>query len=197
MNAHIRLASVEDSTQIYVIYAPVVLNSPASFEYEPPTPVELGEHIRQTLNRMPWLVLEIDDMIAGYAYASSHRPRAAYQWSVDVSVYVHHDYRRRGVGTALYTPLLELLRMQGYYNAFAGITLPNPASVRLHESLGFQPLGIYRSVGFKLDAWHDVGWWQRPLMSLTEHPTPPQSIKAAGETEDLEPILLSGISYVK
>jgi phosphinothricin acetyltransferase len=99
----------------------------------------------------------------GYAYASRHRERAAYQWSVDTTVYVRQGRQRRGVGRALYTALLGVLPLQGYVNAYAGVTLPNPASVGLHTAMGFQPVGTYRRVGWKLGRWHDVAWFQRPL----------------------------------
>ena len=100
---------------------------------------------------------ESEGRILGYAYAGAHRTRAAYQWSVDVPVYVHTNARQIGVGRALYRSLFGLLTLQGSCNAFAGITLPNPAGVGLHESLGFKPIGIYRDVGHKLGRWHDVG----------------------------------------
>src|SRR5690606_3115863 len=103
---------------------------------------------------------------------SSHRQRLAYQWSADVSVYVHPQAYRRGVGRALYGPLLEILRYQGYHNAFAGIALPNAASVGLHTAMGFELVGIYRDVGYKLGAWHDVGWWQKRLRT-SDHPPQP------------------------
>ena len=113
----------------------------------------------------------------GCRTASSHRTRAAYQWSVDVSVYVHERARRRGVGRALYGALFGILRQQGFYSAYAGIALPNPASVRLHESMGFQPVGVYRSVGYKLGAWRDVGWWHLALRPAIEPPAPLLSVR--------------------
>ena len=106
----------------------------------------------------------------GYAYASRHRDRAAYQWSIDVSVYVRADAHRRGIGRALYAALLRIVVAQGFYNAYAGITLPNPASVGLHESFGFRPVGMYRRVGHKLGAWHDVGWWALDLQPRPASP---------------------------
>jgi len=118
----------------------------------------------------PWLVCEYRDRLAGYAYASRHAERAAYQWSVDTSIYVHSDFRRRRVGQALYKSLFRILAAQGYYSAYAGITLPNPASVRLHESVGFRPIGVYREVGYKMGAWHDVGYWELALQPKTPVP---------------------------
>jgi L-amino acid N-acyltransferase YncA len=115
--------------------------------------------------------------VLGYAYASPHRERAAYRWSVDVAVYIAEQARRRGVGRQLYSTLFAMLVELGYYNAFAGVTLPNPASVGLHESMGFTPVGVYRNVGYKLGAWHDVGWWRRPLQPPAADPAEPRSLR--------------------
>lgn len=120
--------------------------------------------------RYPWLVAEADGGVAGYAYASPHRTRAAYRWVADVTVYVERGHQRHGLGRALYGALLELLGRQGVQVACAGITLPNEASVRLHEALGFEPVGVYRRIGWKAGAWHDVGWWQRELIAARERP---------------------------
>ena len=136
--------------------------------------------IAATLELAPWLVYEDQaGRVAGYAYGSRHRDRAAYQWSVDVSVYVDEAFRRRGIGRALYTTLFPLLRLQGFHAAHAGITLPNSGSVGLHESLGFVPVGIYRGVGYKLSAWHDVGWWQLGLRDRAPDPAPPRPLREA------------------
>ena len=169
-NKILRLAAPQDAAQIAAIYTPYVLDTPSSFELDPPTAEEMGKRIASTLEKTPWLVCEQDNEIKGYAYASLHRARAAYRWSVNVSAYVRTAHHRQGIGRALYTALLEMLPLQGYFSAFAGITLPNPASVGLHEALGFTPVGIYREVGYKLGRWYDVGWWQR---SLGEHPADP------------------------
>ena len=171
MNAVIRLATPDDASGVQAIYAPIVRDTAISFELEPPTVAEMQQRIVKTLEHWPWLVCERRGDILGYVYASQHRTRPAYQWSVDVSVYVHPNARRSGVGQALYRSLFALLTLQGFYNAYAGITLPNPASVGLHESLEFQFVGVYRAVGYKLGAWHDVGWWQ---LTLQERVTPPQ-----------------------
>ena len=101
--------------------------------------------------------------IVGYAYASAHHERAAYRWSVSTAIYVSRDHHRRGAGRALYTTLFALLRALGYRQATAGITLPNPASVGLHEAFGFAPVGVYRQIGYKMGEWHDVGWYQAEI----------------------------------
>lgn len=159
----LRVALPRDAEAVSAIYAPVVRDTAISFELEPPDSGEMRHRIEITLDRFPWLVAEKEGRVCGYAYAARHRERAAYAWSVDVSVYVADDSRRRGVGRALYAALLSVLARQGFHRAYAGITLPNASSVALHESLGFAFLGRYREVGWKLGAWHDVGWWERPL----------------------------------
>lgn len=173
METAIRVATVDDAEAILAIYAPVVRDTAISFEMEPPDVEEMRTRITETLVRFPWLVWSGGGALLGYAYAGRHRSRAAYQWSVDVSVYVHHNARRMGVGRALYTSLLALLERQGFYNAYAGITLPNPASVGLHESLGFRSLAVYHAVGYKHGAWHDVGWWHLVLRPPAPDPVPP------------------------
>ncbi len=160
----IRGATPDDAEAILAIYAPVVRDTTISFELEPPTVEDMRGRIVSTTAQLPWLVaVDESDAVVGYAYAGKHRERAAYQWSVDVTAYVHPERRERGIGKALYGRLFELLTAAGYCQAFAGIALPNVASVALHESVGFVPIGIYRNVGFKHGAWRDVGWWQRQL----------------------------------
>jgi phosphinothricin acetyltransferase len=170
LSMHLRLATLADAAAVHGIYAPIVRETIISFELEPPTIDELGRRITYTLQHWPWLVAEEAGAVVGYGYASRHRDRAAYAWSVDLAVYVHPRAQRRGVGRRLYQALFPILERQGLHAAFAGITLPNEASVGLHESLGFTPVGVYREVGFKLRAWRDVGWWQRPLAGPTRAP---------------------------
>lgn len=173
METHIRLANSGDASGIHAIYAPVVRDTPISFELEPPTVEEISDRVRSTLTHYPWLVCTMGDQLKGYAYAGSHSGRAAYRWSVNVSVYVAADVRRLGVGRALYEALFAILRIQGFWGAFAGITLPNPASVGLHESLGFRTVGAFERVGYKLGQWHDVGYWQLTLLSAEGTPETP------------------------
>jgi len=182
MSATIRVAFPEDAEAILTIYTPIVRETAISFEVEPPTPLEMHERIATTLRRLPWLVCEHQGEALGYVYASPHRARAAYQWSVDVSVYIHAKVRRTGMGRALYHALFQLLSLQGFYQCFAGITLPNLASVGLHEALGFQPVGVYQAVGYKLGVWHDVGWWQRALQPRPSLPTPPTAFEVFRQT---------------
>ena len=143
MASIIRLATANDAEQIQGIYAPNVLYTAIAFELEPPTVDDMRQRIVQTVQHWPWLVCEDHGEALGYAYASEYRTRPAYQWSVEVSVYVHAQVHRSGIGRALYSALFKLLTLQGFYNAYAGITLPNPGSVGLHEALGFRPIGVY------------------------------------------------------
>jgi L-amino acid N-acyltransferase YncA len=193
----IRLATSQDASGIAAIYAPIVESSPTSFEIDPPSAQEMWRRVEETLPNYPWLVYEQQGRVAGYAYASRHKPRAAYAWSVDTSVYIHPDFHRRGIGRALYLALFEILAAQGYCTAFAGVTLPNPASVGLHESLGFQPIGIYRNVGHKHGTWHDVAWWQRPLQPPSATPPPPLSLAAIQVDPRRPQLLTAGLNSIK
>ena len=159
----VRDASLEDATAIQAIYAPVVTGTVISFEETPPTVQEMAGRIADYSRNYPYLVAEADGRVLGYAYGSRHRDRAAYRSSVDVAVYVDEAARGRRVGRSLYDALLPRLAAAGAHAAFAGITLPNAASVRLHESLGSTPVGVYRGVGYEHGRWHDVGWWQLTL----------------------------------
>ncbi len=170
----IRVARDADAGEVLEIYAPNVTDAFVSFEPVPPTVEEMRSRIARTLAAYPWLVHDEGGRILGYAYGGVHRERAAYQWSADVSCYVRAEARGRGIGKALYVELLGQLEEQGYRNAYAGIALPNDASVRLRESVGFQPIGIYRGVGFKRGEWRDVGWWGRRLGELERDPAPPR-----------------------
>lgn len=197
MPALIRVATREDAAFIQAIYAPIVENTIISFELEAPTVAEIEQRIKKTLENSPWLVCENQGEVIGYAYASKHRERAAYQWAVDVSAYVNEGSRGTGIGKALYTALMLILAEQGLYNAFAGIALPNAASVGLHEAVGFKPLGVYRQVGFKLGAWHDAGWWQRVLRPPDVPPQPLQAFKDVAETPAVQAALQTGTALLR
>jgi L-amino acid N-acyltransferase YncA len=175
----VRLAEPADAAGVHAIYAPLVRDTAISFETDPPSVEEMSRRIGAISERLPWLVCSDDGAVLGYVYASRHRERAAYRWSVDVTVYIHERARRGGVGHALYSTLLALLAVQGYHRAYAGITLPNAGSVGLHEAEGFTPIGVYPAVGFKLGDWHDVGWWQRTLRPPARNPAEPLGMEAA------------------
>lgn len=190
----IRSATEQDTAQILAIYQPIVETTVISFELEPPSLAEMEQRIATIGARFPWLVCEDGNLVLGYAYATAHRARRAYQWSVDVSVYVHERARRKGVARALYTALFKILVVQGFFNAYAVIALPNPASIGLHEALGFRPVGVYRQVGYKLGAWHDVGWWQLRLQDVADVPQPPLDIAAVRDSPEWRAALATGQS---
>ena len=174
----IRLARPDDGDALASIYRPAVVERPTSFELEPPEGDEMARRVAKLAGKLPWLVYERDGAVIGYAYASQHRDRAAYQWSVDVSAYVSADAHRGGVGRALYTELFAILVTQRYRNAYAGITLPNPASEGFHHAMGFVDVGVYHHVGYKLGRWHDVLWLERPLLPSIVDPPPPLPLSA-------------------
>lgn len=193
----IRLVSADnDAAQIQGIYAPFVRDTAVSFEVEPPSVEEMQQRIKNTLQRFPWLVCEHQGEVVGYVYATSHSDRVAYLWSVNVSVYIHQRCRRSGVGKALYSSLFEILRLQGFYNAYAGATLPNSASVGLHEAFGFQPVGVYEAVGYKFGAWHSVGWWQLALQERSATPTLPLFIDEVKERVEWQAALNTGLQFL-
>jgi phosphinothricin acetyltransferase len=177
----VRLADPErDSERVAQIYRPSVEANFISFEEVAPGAAEMAARIRAVIDRLPWLVAEADDgLVIGYAYASPHRERAAYRWSVDISVYVEEQWHGRGVGRALYDELIERLRGQGFVNAYAGVTLPNPASVALHESIGMTLIGVYERVGYKLGVWRDIAWYGMRLAEPKSPGQPPEPILLA------------------
>ncbi|HZM40406.1 MAG TPA: arsinothricin resistance N-acetyltransferase ArsN1 family B [Acidimicrobiales bacterium] len=171
----IRLATAADAAAVRAVYAPVIETTAISFELVVPSEDEMAARIAGRQPAHPWLVAEGDDGrgVVGYAYGGRFSGRAAYDWSVETSVYLAEAARGRGVGRSLYAALLAVLAAQGYRQAMGGIALPNEASVRLHEGAGFSLVGVYRAVGWKFGTWHDVGWWQRPLARSDGPPHPP------------------------
>ncbi len=145
------------------IYRPIVETSATSFELAVPTVEDFTARIEAILATHEWLVAEVNGELAGYAYASPHRAREAYQYSAEVSVYVHPRHRCQGVGKDLYSALFESIRKLGFHYAYAGIALPNDPSIALHQACEFAEIGTFREVGYKHNAWHDVSWWQRKI----------------------------------
>ena len=201
MKPTIRLATEEDAAGILDIYTPVIRDTAISFETRVPTLDDMRERIRQKSTRFPWLVCEVGRDLYGYLYAGEFdadpHDAAVYQWSVISSIYVSAKARKKGVASALYRSMFEILSLQGYYNVYAGITLPNPASVGLHESLGFQPVGVYRAVGYRLGAWRDVGWWQYALQEHGPAPQIPLQLEAVIDSPGWAEALTAGLSFLK
>jgi phosphinothricin acetyltransferase len=175
----LRLAEARDASACLAIYAPAILERSTSFEYNVPSESEMARRMAAAAPSFPWLVAERGGEVIGYAYAGRHKERDAYAWSVDVSAYIRGDCHRQGIGSGLYTALFKLLALQGYRRAWAGVTLPNPGSVGLHEAMGFRKVGVYEKVGWKFGQWHDVAWFGRPLGPEDGEPSRPLTVEEA------------------
>jgi L-amino acid N-acyltransferase YncA len=193
----IRLATVHDAGAIADIYRPAVTQTAVSFELEPPDAAEMARRIERVLEFAPWVVYERAGEVVGYAYATRFRERPAYQWSVEVTVYVREGYRGAGVGRGLYTALCSALVLQGFRSAFAGMTLPNDGSAALHRAVGFKPIGVYRNVGYKHGRWHDVEWFARELGPHVLDPPPPVPLPMLHGSPALAAALESGLPGVR
>ena len=183
----IRLANENDAGGILAIYAPYIENTSYTFEIEVPSIEAFAERINNYLINWPWLVYEVKGMIAGYAYATRYRERAAYQWSVEASVYIHNDFQRTGIARALYTALFEILKREGFRNVYAVINFPNDKSVKFHESCGFKYFATYEKVGYKSGKWKDVGWWRLSINDYADEPVAP--VKFSLLNRDFLPLL--------
>lgn len=194
---NIRMAHPNDCRQMLDIYGPVIKHTVTSFEYEVPSISQFRERVLGTMKTFPWLVSTWDDVITGYAYAGPHRSREAYRWSAELSVYVHPEYYRRGIAKALYHALMSILRLQGYYTALAGISLPNDTSVRFHEALGFTPVGVYHNVGYKFGKWHTTGWWECSLQPYQQKVVGPLALMNVCQLPDYQAILDAACNELK
>ena len=169
----VRIASTEDAAALLAIYQPYIQQTAFTFETEVPTEDEFKKRIEKYLEKYPWLVAEINGRIAGYVYGSVHREREAYQWTCECSVYIHDDFKGRRMGAELYDVLFRILRLQGFRNVYAGITIPNEPSEKLHQKLGFEKFAEYENIGFKFGSWHNVGWWRLVLNPFDPQPSDP------------------------
>lgn len=172
----IRAAQISDAAPLLGIYAPYIRDTAITFEYEVPPAEEFAGRIEAVTRSFPWLVCEIDGHAAGYAYTASFRPRAAFQWDAEVSVYLSPEYHRMGIASVLYACMESVVREQGYLNLYALITHPNPVSEGFHTSRGFRPLGIYQRTGYKFGKWHDLIVMEKQLASLPERPEPCKTV---------------------
>lgn len=192
MSPVIRVAAIDDAQRIAEIYAPAVVERVTSFELVAPSAEEMGSRLTRVLAHYPWLVCELDGRVIGYAYASTHNERAAYRWSVDVAVYVGGEVHRRGVGTALYASLFDLLALQRIRNVYAGITVPNAASEGMHSRAGFRLVGTYHHVGYKFGAWHNVAWFERAIIPAIANPPEPLLFPEIRDTPEVSAALAKG-----
>lgn len=181
---HLRLATTDDGAACATVYRPYVETTAISFELVPPDAAEMGARIARIMERTPWVVAELDGTLHGYAYATRHRERPAYDWTAETAVYVDPGARGRGLGRALMTALLDILRLQGFHLAVAGITSPNPASVGLHRTLGFERIGLFPAIGWKAGTWHGVEWFGLELGPRGPAPGPIRALaEVAGGRE--------------
>ncbi len=197
MDVVIRLAKKQDCPAMLDIYSYYVRETVISLEYEPPAIDEFERRFNTFTAQFPWLVCELCGEILGCAYAHRFHERAAYSWSAECTVYVKHGFQRRGIGRALYTCLLETLRLQGYKTAVGLICVPNENSEALHKSFGFQRQGVVQNAGFKAGAWRSVAWYALALSDYPDEPSPPLPIGEVKETKELQKILLVSAKLVK
>ena len=176
----IRLVQETDNARILEIYRPFVEETAISFEHQIPTQQEFTERIRKVALEYPYLVYLFDENIVGYAYAHRHMERAAYQWNATLSVYVDKGFQRQGIGRRLYACLMDILKLQNIHNVYGIVKTPNANSEKLHESFGFERIGIFHKTGYKHGAWHNVTWFEK---SLCEHEPNPRPFISFGEVD--------------
>jgi len=196
MAGNIRVATKTDAADMLDIYAPFILNSGITQETEVPSVEDFQKRVISNLEERPWLVCEIDNEIAGYAYAGKHRDRKGYQWCTEPSVYISEKFYGWGVANALYSALFDILKLQGYVNAYAVITLPNERSVAFHKKFGFEYLTTYKQIGYKLGQWHDVGWMQYEINPHKKDPEEPVRFSNL-ERPDIDSILIRSAAMLK
>lgn len=176
MNHKIEFATLDDTKDILDIYAPYILNTSITFEYEVPSIEEFKNRIKKVTSYYPWLVYKVDEKIVAYAYASQYKERAAFMWDTEVSIYISPNYQGRGIAKILYRCLFDLLWLQGFYNIYALISVPNEKSIALHDSFGFELVGTYINTGFKLNHWCNLASLVKKLREAKEKPEPTVNI---------------------
>lgn len=193
----IREVIPKDVPEILDIYSPFIENTHTSFEWAIPDIDSFSKRIEKVSLKYPWLIASDSDKVIAYAYGGAHRSRKAYQWTVETSVYIAEGYRKRGIAAALYQTLFQLLRLQGYFNALAIISLPNPASIQFHQKHGFEEIGTFREAGFKRGQWHNTYWMQKRLLSSDSLPAKVISPAILRSTEPWQQALAHGTSLIK
>lgn len=173
MKRIIRNGTLEDTAELLDIYNYYVKHTSFTFDVKEPTFEEYRKKISDISNVYPWIVCELDNKIVGFAYASAHKPRCAYDWSADATIYLKSDVQSKGIGAKLYEVLFDQLKKQNIYNVYAGITVPNEKSIALHKKFGFEKIAVYKNVGFKLGKWSDVAWYHLQLIEITNNPPEP------------------------
>lgn len=189
MATKIRIASAFDGSQIHAIYTPAVVDLPTSFETEVPSVDEIVRRIDETLGIYPYLVADRDGEIVSYVYARRWRARPAYDWDVEITVFVKDGFGGQGIGRAMYHALTGILSAQGFVNAVGVITVPNEASTLFHESMGFHMAGHFPASGFKLGEWHTVEFWWKQLADIPDDPQPVIPFKTFRQFPECDRIL--------
>lgn len=178
---HLRLATLHDTQQLLEIYAPYITDTAISFEYKIPSSADFRARIAKICTVYPYFVWEQAGILLGYAYANRQMERVAYQWNAELSIYLRPDAVGHGLGTSIYSALLELLRLQGYKTAYGCVALPNAASEALHQKLGFHSVGVWHQTGYKNKKWQNVGWFEKQLAPYEINPAPPVPITQLSE----------------
>lgn len=177
MKIQLRFADPEkDASKVLAIYAPYILNTTITFEYEVPSLEAFQRRMGGVMEQFPWIVCEVDGVVAGYAYAAKQYERAAYGWNAELSVYLSPEFQGAGIGSALYRALIGVLQIQGYRNVSVRITIPNEKSIALHQAFGFEPVGTFHSVGNKFGRWLDMQCLTKQIGEYSEFPSPPQPV---------------------
>lgn len=163
---NIRFATIDDAEAILSVYAPYVLKTANTFEYVVPTVEEFTKRIKKISAHYPYLVCECFGEIVGYAYGSQHRERMGYSWCAESTIYLDEAYHRRGIARALYRVVFALMKEQGYHSVYVSILCANMPSIEFHKSMGFEEIGVFKNIGYKLGEWHSNNWMQ---LFLNEH----------------------------
>jgi len=190
----VRIATPDDGPACAAIYVPYVSGSSISFELVPPDGAEMGARIARTIERTPWAVVEVDGVVRAYGYATRHRERPAYDWTVETAVYVDRAFTRLGLGRLVMRAVLAILRAQGAHLVVAGITLPNEGSVKLHLGLGFERIGGFEAIGWKHGGWHGVDWFALELGPRADEPAPLVPLRDLVGTAVLEAALAEALA---
>ena len=159
----IRPATLNDAQALLNIYTPYVLDTCITFETEVPSLIDFKRRIETILQKYPYLVLEVDNTIVGYAYATKYKERSAYDWTVETSVYIQQDVHAQGYGKRLYTALEQALKAQGIVTMLACITYPNDLSIAFHKKMGFEHVAHFEKLGYKFNAWRDIVWMKKVI----------------------------------
>jgi L-amino acid N-acyltransferase YncA len=187
---HIRTATVADAEKLLAVYAPYILHTANTFEYDVPSLQAFEEKVEKITAKYPWLLCERNGELLGYAYGSTHRERTAYQWCAESTVYLAEKHHRKGVARVLYAALFDMMKLQGYYSIYASILSTNTASVAFHRAVGFEDIGLFKNIGYKLGEWHSNIWMQYFLQAHKPEPHTPTPAPELMDTSAFKQILV-------